>query len=125
MRPTRRAFLLLSAAAGAMRLGAGGSTEPDLRDFLNVPNASRLRMEWLIFGPAWTPEECERQLQLMAGAHVGGVLIVPTYPIALDDPARGIRNPRYLSPEFFDVLRAALATCKKLGLTADMELGTG
>jgi hypothetical protein len=125
MRPTRRAFLLLSAAAGAMRLGAGGSTEPDVRDFLNVPNASRLRMEWLIFGPAWTPEECERQLQLMAGAHVGGVLIVPTYPIALDDPARGIRNQRYLSPEFLDVLRAALATCKKLGLTADMELGTG
>jgi hypothetical protein len=125
MQPTRRTFLALSVAAGAVRLGAAPSADFDSRDFLNVPNASRLRMHWYIFGPAWTADECERQLNLMAAAHVGGVLIFPTYPIALDDPAHGVRNQPYLSPEFFEVLRSVLAECKKLGLTADMVLGTG
>jgi hypothetical protein len=82
-------------------------------------------MHWYVFGPAWTADECERQLKLMAAAHVGGVLIFPTYPIALDDPAHGVRNQPYLSPEFFEVLRSVLAVCKKLGLTADMVLGAG
>ncbi len=125
MQPTRRTFLALSVAAGALRLEAAPSAESDLRDFRDVPNASRLRMHWYIFGPAWTADECERQLRLMAAAHVGGVLIFPAYPIALDDPAHGVRNQAYLSVEFFEVLRSVLATCKKLGLTADMVLGTG
>lgn len=115
----------MSVAAGAVRLGAKLSADRDAHDFSDVPNASRLRMQWTIFGPAWTAEECERQLKLMAAAHAGGVLICPTYPIAVDDPARGIHNQAYLSPEFFDVLNSALAACKKLGLTADIVLGTG
>ena len=90
-----------------------------------MPNESRMRMQWSIFGPAWTVEECERELKLMAAAHIGGVLICPTYPIALDDPAHGIHNQRYLSAEFLDVLHSVLAIAKKLGLTVDMVLGTG
>lgn len=124
MQPTRRAFLALSVAARAL-LGAAASADSDSHDFLNVPNPSRLRMHWYIFGPAWTVEECERQLKLMAAANIGGVLIFPTYPVALDDVAHGVHNQRYLSPEFFEVLRSVLATCKKLDLTADMVLGTG
>jgi len=124
MRLTRRTFLALGAAAGAICLRAKDA-DADARDFLNVPNASRLRLQWTIFGPAWTAEECERQLKLMAAARVGGVLICPTYPIAVDDPAHGVRNQPYLSPEFFDVLNSALAMCKKLGMTADIVLGTG
>jgi hypothetical protein len=124
MQTTRRTFLALSVAASAVRLRAARA-DADARDFLNVPNASRLRMHWYIFGPAWTAEECERQLKLMAAAHIGGVLIFPAYPIALDDPEHGVRNQPYLSPEFLEVLRSVLATCKKLGLAADMVLGTG
>jgi len=123
--PTRRSFLALSIAAPAMRLCAASGNEPDAREFLDVPNASRMRMQWTIFGPAWTAEECERELQLMAASHIGGVLITPTYPIALDDPARGIHNQRYLSREFLDVLNSVVATAKKLGMTVDMVLGTG
>jgi hypothetical protein len=125
MRPTRRTFLALSVSAGAARIGEAAILERDAHDFLDVPNGSRLRMHWYIFGPAWTADECERQLKLMAAAHVGGVLIFPTYPIAVDEPAHGVHNQRYLSPEFLDVLRSALLTCKKLGLTADIVLGTG
>jgi hypothetical protein len=54
-----------------------------------------MRMHWSIFGSAWTAEECERELQFMAAAHTGGVLIFPAYPIALDDPAHGIRNQTF------------------------------
>ena len=122
---TRRTFLALSVAAGAIRLRAASGNDPEIRGFLDVPNASRMRMQWVIFGPAWTAAECERELKLMADAHIGGVLITPTYPIALDDPGRGIHNQQYLSPEFLEVLDAALAACKKLGLTADIVLGTG
>ena len=123
--PTRRTFLALSVAAPALRLGAASANEPDTREFLDVPNANRMRLQWTIFGPAWTAEESERELQLMAAAHIGGVLICPTYPIALDDPARGIYNQPYLSKEFFEVLNSVVAAAKKLGLTVDIVLGTG
>jgi len=99
--PTRRSFLALGVAASTLRLRAASSTDADARQFLDVPNPYRMRMHWFIFGPAWTVEECERELQFMAAAHIGGVLIFPAYPIALDDPAHGIRNQTYLSPEFF------------------------
>jgi len=108
-----------------MRLCAASGNEPGTREFPDVPNASRMRMQWTIFGPAWTAEECERELQLMAAARIGGVLICPTYPIALDDAPRGIHNQPYLSQEFLDVLKSVVATAKKLGLTVDMVLGTG
>ena len=85
----------------------------------------RLIMHWYIFGPAWTAAEAIRQLRLMHDAHVGGVLIFPTYPVAVDDPARGIRNHRYLSPEFLEVLGAVLSETRRLGMTADMVIGTG
>ncbi|HKW99655.1 MAG TPA: glycosyl hydrolase [Bryobacteraceae bacterium] len=122
---TRRGFLSAALLAGAAPLGAAARNEAEIREFLDVPNAARVRMHWFIFGPAWTAEECERQLRLMANAHAGGVLIIPTYPIAVDDPQRGIHNQEYLSTEFFSVLNSALVTCKKLGLTADIEIGTG
>jgi hypothetical protein len=123
--PTRRNFLALSVAAGAFRLRASPFADTDTHEFVDVPNSYRMRMHWFIFGPAWTAEECERELQLMAAAHIGGVLIFPAYPIALDDPTHGIRNQPYLSAEFFEVLNAALKTCKRLGLTADIVMGTG
>jgi hypothetical protein len=125
MQPTRRRFLALSIAATALRSGPAQGAVSSAPEFLDVPNASRLRMHWHIFGPAWTAEECERELKLMAASHVGGVVIFPTYPVAVDDPARGIVNHPYESAEFLEVLRSVLATCKKLGLTADMRLGAG
>src|SRR5215831_17102442 len=93
---TRRNFLF-SAAAAALPIPA----QPVLSiesQFREVPNSYRLRMHWYVFGPAWTAEEGERQLKLMANAHVGGILLFPTYPIAVDDLSRGVRNQTYLSP---------------------------
>jgi len=108
-----------------MRGLALAASERAERDFKNVPNEYRLRMHWYVFGPAWTVAECRRELELMARANVGGVLLFPTYPIAIDDPAKNIHNQNFLSDEYFAVLREVAATAKRLGLTLDMVLGTG
>jgi len=122
---SRRQFLGASAALALPQI-KGGASAASLEDgFANVPNASRMRMHWYVFGPAWTAAEAERELRLMAEAHIGGVLLFPAYPIALDDPARGIRNTNYLSQDYLDVLRSAAEAGGRAGLTMDTVLGTG
>jgi len=122
--PTRRIFLAAAAGLSAAPLFGDSAPEPEAQ-FREVPNAARMRMHWYVFGPAWTPEEGERQLKLMADAHIGGVLLFPAYPIALDNPSEGIRNQAFLSPEYLSVLRSIAGSCQRLGLTLDMVLGTG
>src|SRR5437879_13633544 len=96
----RRGFLgILAAAAVPSRPAPDPAPDIGTRGFGDVPNVPRLRMHWYIFGPAWTAPEARRQLELMAKANVGGVLIFPTYPIVPDDSAYGIRNEKYLSPQ--------------------------
>ena len=121
---TRRDFLAAGAAATALPIPAQPASTIQSR-FRDVPNAYRLRMHWYVFGPAWTPGEGEVQLKLMANAHIGGVLLFPAYPIAADNPAQGIYNQRYLSPEYLETLRAITGASKRAGLTFDMVLGTG
>jgi hypothetical protein len=128
---TRREFTSLIpfslAAWAASRLPhlAFAQSRGSAEEFRNVPNSYRMRMHWYVFGPAWEPAECDRQLSNMAAQHIGGVLIFPAYPIALDDPARGIRNVPYLSPEFLSVLSSVTESARQLGMTVDIVLGTG
>ncbi|MCX6620589.1 MAG: glycosyl hydrolase, partial [Acidobacteria bacterium] len=93
--------------------------------FAGLPPIGRLVLHWYIFGPAWTVEESRRQLRLMRDAHIGGILIFPTYPIALDDAAKGIHNQSYLSAEFLGVLQAVVEDARGLGMTVDLVAGTG
>ena len=119
----RREFL---AAAAALPLPAAlPANGADVERRFADASGARLIMHWWIFGPAWTAAEARRQLELMQAAHIGGVLIFPCHPIALDDPAHGIRNLPYLSPEYLDVLRSVLSDASSLGMTADMVIGTG
>jgi hypothetical protein len=122
---TRRQFLaitLASPVAGSLL----AASHADLREqFAKVPGESRLRMHWFVFGPAWTTAEAKRQLSEMAKAGIGGVLLFPAYPVAVDDEARGVRNQRYLSPEFLTTLREVAGIVKELGLTLDVVAGTG
>ncbi|HVP00918.1 MAG TPA: glycosyl hydrolase [Bryobacteraceae bacterium] len=122
--PTRRQMF---QAAGVLLASAGMAPgqSSEHAEFRAMPNSSRMRMHWYVFGPAWTALESDRQLRLMAEAQIGGVLIFPTYPIALDDPAHGIKNEEYLSPQFLSVLRSVTESCRRRGLTADIVLGTG
>lgn len=124
MRISRRQLLAAAAVSQFARISEAAD-DPIAAGFHAVPNACRLRMHWYIFGPAWTEQEARRELGLMAAAHAGGVLIVPAYPVAVDDPSRGIRNQKYLSPEFLSVLKSVTRSSEQLGLSVDIELGTG
>src|SRR5512143_1235448 len=67
------------------------ATAPTLPEgFRNVPSGARMRMYWRVLGPAWTRAEIDRQLALMKSAGLGGATIYFLYPVALDDPDRGI-----------------------------------
>lgn len=111
--------LILLQTAGA------ASVEEMVKTIQAPPPDARIMMRWWWFGPAVTHAELDRQLQAMRAAGIGGVEIQPVYPLALDDPPNGIRNLRFLSPEFFDALRFAATRAGELGLRVDLTLGTG
>lgn len=93
--------------------------------FADPPRSYDMGVYWWWFGPAVTKPEVTRELEVMRAAHISNVLIFPIYPISLDDPSKGIRNLKYLSPEFLDVLGHAAREAKRLGITVDLLMGTG
>jgi hypothetical protein len=95
------------------------------RGFENPPDNSRIMMRWWWFGPAVTKPELEREIKAMKAAGIGGFEVAPTYPMTLDDPARGIVNLPYLSPGFLDDLHFAAQTARQLGVRFDLNLGSG
>ena len=60
----------------------------------------------------------------MCAAGIGGVELQILYPVEADDPARGIHNRAYLSPEFFDCVRFAAEAAKARGMAFDLTLGS-
>jgi hypothetical protein len=80
---------------------------------------------WWWFGGAVTPEEITRELTFMREAGLGGAEIQPVYPVAVDDPARGVRHLRYHTQEWFELLRHAVREARRLGLQLDFTLGSG
>jgi hypothetical protein len=137
-RLTRRAFLLragwgglLLAAPPTSALGAEGGRAPGadllaLRTaFTDPPAGAKPMTRWWWFGGAVTPEEITRELVFMKEAGLRGAEIQPVYPVAADDPARGIRNIRYFSDEWFEVLRHAVREARRLDLQLDFTLGSG
>jgi len=82
-------------------------------------------MRWWWFGPAVTKAELEREMRAMKAAGIGGFEVQPVYPLALDDPAQGVRNLPYLSLEFLDALRFTGEIARALGLRMDLTLGSG
>ncbi len=93
--------------------------------FLHPPFNARPMTRWWWFGGAATPQEITRELTLMRDAGLRGVELQPVYPVAVDDPQRGIRNTRYFSPEWFDLLRHTVKETRRLGLQFDFTLGSG
>lgn len=142
---TRREFLLGATGAGvaltAGRSPGGGSSlssgsesvdSPQSNEiemlkqaFLNPPHDAKPMTRWWWFGGAATPEEITRELTLMRDAGLRGVELQPVYPLAVDDPRRGIHNVRYFTSEWFDLLRHTLRETKRLGLQFDFTLGSG
>jgi hypothetical protein len=82
-------------------------------------------VRWWWFGPAVVKPEIARELDRMHEAGIGGVELAAEYPLALDDPAKGIVNLRYGSPEYVDMLRFANEHASQLGMRVDLTLGSG
>jgi len=95
------------------------------RGFQNPPDDARIMMRWWWFGPSVTKPELEREMRVMREGGIGGFEIQPVYPLALDDPERGVRNMDFLSPEFLEHLRFTAGKAKELGMRLDLTLGSG
>jgi hypothetical protein len=95
------------------------------RNFDRPPDDARIMMRWWWFGPAVTKAELQREMELMKAGGIGGFEVQPTYPLALDDEKAGIKNFKFMSPEFLDALNFTAGKAKELGLRMDLTLGSG
>lgn len=124
------AFCFAIAVAGrAQRTSAASSSTDSLtalrQGFVSPPMDARPMMRWWWFGPAVEPEELARELRTMKAGGIGGVEIQPVYPLQLDDPQRGFRNMKFLSPDFLKMVGFAADTAHELGMRVSITLGSG
>jgi alpha-L-rhamnosidase len=96
-----------------------------LREFRDPPAEAKPMMRWWWFGPAVTRQELQKELETMHRVGIGGVEIQPVYPLMLDGEAKGIKNLRYLSPAFLDILTSVNKTARSLDMRVDITLGSG
>jgi len=124
-----RLALILTALLFPFIVPAQTPTAPAAADlhegFLHPSDDAKPMMRWWWFGPSVVKPELAKELETMQGAGMGGVEIQPVYPLVLDDPAKGIVNFPYLSPEFLDDLTFANQKARALGLRVSITLGSG
>lgn len=116
-------FFVLSVLVLSLSLPA--KAQSLYQQFLHPPADARVMMRWWWFGPAVENSEIERELRVMSAAGIGGVEIQPVYALALDDPAKNIKNGPYLSEEFLEHVRFANETARQLGMRVSITLGSG
>ena len=93
--------------------------------FVNPPNEARPMVRWWWFGPAVVKPEILRELQQMKADGIQGAELAFEYAEVLDDPAKGLKNLPFLSPEMLDDVNYAQAEGRKLGLRIDLTLCSG
>jgi hypothetical protein len=93
--------------------------------FLDPPDDARIMMRWWWFGPSVTKAQLEREMNFMKQGGIGGFEVQPTYPLALDDASKGLKNLPFLSADFLDALKFTSIKSRELGLRMDLTLGSG
>ena len=120
------AAIAVAALVGVAAQPASTNTAAAARQAFDAPpDDARVLMRWWWFGPAITEAQIGRDLQAMKDGGLGGAEIQPVYPLALDDPAAGVVNMRFLSDEFLGALRVANQRAAAIGLRLDLTLGSG
>jgi hypothetical protein len=119
------AAALMFAAVGSGMVLRAQDVSALRRGFATPSNDAKPMMRWWWFGPAVTPEEITREIDQMHAGGIGGFELASVYPLALDDPAKGIHNLRYASPEMVEMLRVAQEHGRALGMRVDLTLGSG
>ncbi|HVT88622.1 MAG TPA: glycosyl hydrolase [Tepidisphaeraceae bacterium] len=123
---TRRITLAMAALAGLLVVSPLLAQVNQLQSsFEQPPDDARLMVRWWWFGPSVTKPELEREMKAMKEAGIGGFEVQPTYPLALDNERPGLKNLKFMSPEFLDMLKFTAAKAKELGLRMDLTLGSG
>ena len=95
------------------------------RGFETPPDDARIMVRWWWFGPSVTKAELEREMRLMKEGGIGGFEVQATYPLEVDNPAKGFRSLPYAGPEYLDMLTFTGQMAKELGLRMDLTLGSG
>jgi hypothetical protein len=82
-------------------------------------------LRWWWFGPSVTKPEILKEMQQMKAGGFGGFVIHYVYPLALNDPATGIKNLPFLSPAMLSDVSYANQQAHALGLRAGTALASG
>ncbi len=117
--------LLLSIAPLVTQAQVKPTIDPIATGFRQVPVENRMSMYWRVFGPAWEPREIDRQLEALQRAGIGGVMTSFFYPLAQDNPSKGIQNQTFLSPNFLKTLQYAAGQSHLLGMRFGFVGGSG
>jgi hypothetical protein len=115
---------LLSSLAFAQDRASTTVAEVE-KSYARPPDDSRVMMRWWWFGPSVTTAEIEAEMRAMKEGGLGGFELAVVYPMALDDPSRGLVNERYLSPGFLDKVGFTARKARELGLRMDVTVGSG
>jgi alpha-L-rhamnosidase len=118
-------LIALSIPASRAQTPAAPSITSLRQQFLNPPDDAKPMMRWWWFGVAGEKPEILRELQQMKADGIGGVELAFVYPQVVDDPAKGLVNEPFVSPEMLDNVRYAQDEARKLGLRVDVTLGSG
>ncbi len=114
---------LLSLFAGA--LGARADVDQLQKSFNAPPDDCKIMTRYWWFGPAVTKTSIDRDLTAMKQGGFGGFEVNPVYPMAIDGQYPGLKNLKFLSPEYFDMLNYLGTKAKELGLRMNLTLGSG
>ena len=117
------------AAVGLVAFVASAFADPSVATmegaFAAPPTETRPMLRWWWFGPAVIKPQLGREMDFMRAGGFGGFEVQPTYPLALDGQYPGLKNIKFLSPEFYDLLGFTAAKAKEIGLRMDLTLGSG
>jgi hypothetical protein len=123
---TPRLFFALGAVGLMIMVSlCRADVEPLQQSFQQPPEDARIMVRWWWFGPAVTKPGLEREMRRMKEGGIGGFEVQPTYPLAVDDERPGLKNLKFLSPEFLEMIRFTAEKAKELGLRMDLTLGSG
>ena len=93
--------------------------------FAHPPANARPMVRWWWFGPAVVKPEIARELAQMKADGIGGAELAFVYPEVVDDPAKGLVNLHWLSPQMLDAVKFAQEEGRRLGLRIDITLCSG
>lgn len=101
----------------------GSEIEELYAAFSNPASTDRPFVRWWWNGAKLSAEEIDRQLGIMQDAGIGGVEInTIRFPVGDD---LGIPSLDYMSPEWIAMVKSAVESASKCGMTCDIIVGSG